>query len=185
MADRATLNIIFIAILGVLLGAAFVTGAFVGFKIRRPPEPTKPQVDTVWLPDTVKLTDSNPIGSVTVPLPIVRPSVPDTAGLAHNLADSANSFAKNAKDTVTVRDSVFVEVPIEEKTYEGEHYRAVIQGYQPKLVSIDLLLPDIVPPEPAFKPGWHFTIGLQMGYGFTPDGWHPYVGVGGTLGWTF
>lgn len=178
-------NIIFMAILGILLGVAFVSGTFVGFKLQRPPEPVKPQVDTVWRHDTVKVVDSKPAGSIIAKLPIVRPARPDTAEHSNSLADSASLFAPDAKDTVTVRDSVLVEVPIEEKAYEGEYYKAVVRGYQPELVNIDIRLPEIVPPEPVFKPGFHFTVGLQGGYGFTPAGWHPYVGVGGTLGWTF
>ncbi len=180
-------KIIFLAILGILLGVAFVSGVFVGFKLQRPPEPVKPQVDTVWLPDTAKLTDSKPVGSVIATLPIARPAEPENEQDTNILANCADTLHNSdpVADTKALPDSAQVVIPIEQRTYEGEHFRAVVQGFQPELVSIDIRLPEIVPPEPVFKPGFHFTVGIQLGYGFTPKGWQPYAGIGGTLGWTF
>ena len=167
-------NIIFLAILGILLGVAFVSGAFVGFKLQRPPEPVKPQVDTVWLPDTAKLTDSKPAGSVVATLPIARP---DTV-----FVPRIDSVTARVDTIIIARDSVAVEVPIEQRTYEGEHYRAVVQGFQPELVSIDIRLPEIAAPK---RKWWSVTVGPQLGYGFTPAGWQPYAGIGVSVGISF
>ena len=150
-----------------------------------------PQIDTVWLwrPDTNKLVETKPAGAVVATLPKARPSGAEIAQNANLLADSAiiwqNEPVDTLQDAASSPDSVAVEIPIEQRTYEGENYRAIVQGWQPELVSIDIRFPQYTPPEPAFKPGWHFTIGLQAGYGFTPAGWQPYAGVGGTLGYTF
>lgn len=162
--------------------AAFFAGRWTAPK----PDVPAPQIDTIWMPDTTKLTDSKPAGSIIVPLPVVRPSMPDTAGFANNLADSANLFAPSAKDTVRVRDTVLVEVPIEEKTYEGENYKAVVKGFQPELVSIDIKMPQCPTSLPAPKrKWWSVTVGPQVGYGFTPAGWQPYAGIGVSVGFTF
>ena len=32
---------------------------------------------------------------------------------------------------------------------------------------------------------WGFGVGVQGGYGFTPKGWQPYVGVGVSFGYSF
>ena len=148
-----------------------------------------PQIDTVWRYDTVRLVDTKPAGTVTAKLPKARPSEAEIAQNDNLLADSVFFMQKEPVDTlqdaVSSPDSVTVEIPIEQRTYEGENYRAIVQGWQPELVSIDIRFPQYTPPEPAFKPGWHFTIGLQAGVGFTPAGWQPYAGVGGTLGYTF
>lgn len=38
----------------------------------------------------------------------------------------------------TIRDTVYVRVPITQRIYEDKRYRAVVQGYQPRLVSLDI-----------------------------------------------
>ena len=38
----------------------------------------------------------------------------------------------------TIRDTVYVKVPITQRIYEDKRYRAVVQGYQPRLVSLDI-----------------------------------------------
>ena len=174
----------------ILVPIAFLAGRWTAPR----PTPPAPQVDTVWVKDTANLVDSKPVGSVIATLPIARPAEPENGNDTNLLAQNANLLANCADtlhnsepvaDTKALPDSAQVVIPIEQRTYEGEYYRAVVQGFQPELVSIDIRLPEIVPPEPVFKPGWHFTIGIQLGYGFTPKGWQPYAGIGGTLGWTF
>lgn len=177
-------NIIFMAILGILLGVAFVSGAFVGFKLRRPPQPVKPQVDTVWLPDTARLTDSKPAGSVVATLPIARPAEPKNEQDTNLLANCADTLHNSdpVADTKALPDSAQVVIPIEQRTYEGEHYRAVVQGFRPELVSIDIRLPEIAAPK---RKWWSVTVGPQVGYGFTPSGWQPYAGIGVSVGISF
>ena len=159
---------------------------------------TKPlQADTVcvWIHDTVKLVETKPAGTVVVKLPVV---VRDTIKTAQNdnlLAESAIFLQKEPLDTAAVsfswshenglpRDSVQVEVPIEQKTYEGENYRAVVQGFRPELVSIDIRQQTVTVTEYKRK-WWSVTIGPQLGYGFTPAGWQPYAGIGITAGISF
>lgn len=38
----------------------------------------------------------------------------------------------------TIRDTAYVRVPITQRIYEDKRYRAVVQGYQPRLVSLDI-----------------------------------------------
>lgn len=140
-----------------------------------------PQIDTVWLwrPDTNKLVETKPAGTVVVKLPVV---VRDTIKIAQN-ANTADHF-RDSTQMVQPRDSVQVEVPIEQKTYEGENYRAVVQGFRPELVSIDIRQQTVTVTEYKRK-WWSVTIGPQLGYGFTPAGWQPYAGIGITAGISF
>lgn len=151
-----------------------------------------PQIDTVWRYDTVRLVDSKPVGAVTAKLPVARPEVARDDNL---LADSAIILQKEPLDTAAVsfswshenglpRDSVQVEVPMERKTYEGENYRAVVQGFRPELVSIDIRQQTVTVTEYKRK-WWSVTIGPQLGYGFTPAGWQPYAGIGASVGISF
>ena len=159
---------------------------------------TKPlQADTVcvWIHDTVKLVETKPAGTVVVKLPVVVRDTIKTAQNDNTLANCDNILSQNDTATdedhfrdstqmVQPRDSVQVEVPIEQRTYEGENYRAVVQGFRPELVSIDIRQQTVTVTEYKRK-WWSVTIGPQLGYGFTPAGWQPYAGIGITAGISF
>ena len=87
-------------------------------------------------------------------------------------------------DTTAVHDSVLVEVPITEKRYEAENYRATVRGFRPELVDIwgrETSTTIRVP----YRKRWNLTVGPQMGIGYTPAGVQPYAGAGVTFGYSF
>lgn len=87
-------------------------------------------------------------------------------------------------DTTAVHDSVLVEVPITEKRYEAENYRATVRGFQPELVDIWVRETSTTIRVP-YRKRWSFTVGPQVGIGYTPAGVQPYAGAGVTFGYSF
>lgn len=88
----------------------------------------------------------------------------------------------------TIREVVEVEIPIEEKEYKSEEYRAVIGGYNPYLKSIEVYpRTQIVNATETItkRKRWGVSLGVQAGYGMTPVGTQPYAGVGVTFGYNF
>lgn len=88
----------------------------------------------------------------------------------------------------TIRDTVRVALPIEERTYSSEDYRAVVEGYKARLKSIEVY------PRTVYvnttqtvreRKRWGVTLGVQGGYGITPQGYQPYAGIGVTFGYSF
>ena len=88
----------------------------------------------------------------------------------------------------TIREVVEVEIPIEAKEYKSEEYYAIVEGYNPRLKSIEVY------PRTAYitttetikdRKCWGVSVGVQGGYGFTPKGWQPYAGVGISFGYNF
>lgn len=88
----------------------------------------------------------------------------------------------------TVRDTMWVNLPIEERIYASDEYRAVIEGFNPRLKSFEVY------PRTAYinttetikeRKRWGVSLGVQGGYGYTPRGWQPYAGVGVSFGYTF
>ena len=78
--------------------------------------------------------------------------------------------------TDTVRDTLYVPVPIERKEYLTDDYHAVISGYRPRLELMEVFRRTrTVTVTPKAK---RWGLGLQAGVGY-PHGW--YVGVG--VGW--
>lgn len=90
------------------------------------------------------------------------------------------------RDTVTIVDTVQVYVPIERVVYSTAQYYAIVEGYQAKLVQLDIYNATKVVRETVTKrKHWGVSVGAQGGYGITPKGMQPYAGVGVTVGYNF
>jgi hypothetical protein len=86
-------------------------------------------------------------------------------------------------DTVRIR----VAAPIERKVYATADYRAVVEGFRPVLTEMELYpattrittLPGgAIERRPPGGSSARWGIGVQAGWGLTPKGAAPYVGVG-------
>lgn len=78
-------------------------------------------------------------------------------------------------DTVKVP----VVVPIERKVYQTDDYRAVIEGYRPELVDMQIFRQTRIITQPPSKPK-RWGVGVQAGYGLVPatGKFEPYIGIG-------
>lgn len=99
----------------------------------------------------------------------------ETAENGNLQSDSVNSMT----DSLTIQmngDSVTVTLPITQKVYSDSTYTAYVSGFDAKLDSISVYSKMITvtrrEPTPAF------TLGVQAGYGITPAGMQPYIGLG-------
>ena len=76
-------------------------------------------------------------------------------------------------DTLRMRDSIYIPVPIERKEYRTKEYRAVVSGWHPRLESMEVYRQtQTIIATPKAK---RWGLGVQAGVGY-PQGW--YVGVG-------
>lgn len=103
--------------------------------------------------------------------------------------DSTSSVTLPPPETLTIverGDSAEVIIPITQKVYETEDYRAYISGYRATMDSIFIRqqTTTIRIREPTKSK--RFSIGLQVGYGMTPKGFQPYAGIGISVNlWSF
>ena len=147
-----------LAIIGIIL--LVILGAALGWWLRgfRPVvvDPVV-QVDTLWVHDTTFFEK---------PVPhIVR--VVDTMLIP-------------VVDTIHTRDSVFIQIPREEKVYQDSTYRAVVSGYRPSLDSISIFQSTAIVEKVVYKDiKKRWGIGVQVGGTYLPKtGFTPYLGVG-------
>jgi len=161
---RSTIILVLAVILAVF--ASFIAGSIVGRKFANTPS-NRPDTVTItkWVHDSIPY----PVDSIVYKTKLVYLPVHDTTAV---------------HDTTMARDSVLVEVPITEKTYEGENYKATVRGFNPELVDMWVKEMETTITVPSRK-RWTFTVGPQVGYGFTPDGWKPYAGAGVSFGYSF
>ena len=75
----------------------------------------------------------------------------------------------------TVRDTLYVPVPIERREYRTDDYRAVISGYRPRLELMEVFRRTRTVTVTQKPKRW--GLGLQVGAGY-PGGWYVGVGVG-------
>lgn len=88
----------------------------------------------------------------------------------------------------TIHDTVYVNLPIEEREYKSRDYRVVIGGFNPYLKSIDVYPQTLyinATESITTRKRWSLMLGVQGGYGITPMGWQPYAGLGVTFGINF
>lgn len=87
-------------------------------------------------------------------------------------------------DTIAQIDTLTVTVPIERKTYKNEDYEAIIEGYKPSLISMDIykkttLIRDTIQINNTITrytpPRWAVSVGVGTGYG--PKGIQTYIGI--------
>lgn len=112
-------------------------------------------VDTFLVRDTIRITEPTPTEEKEVGA--------DTVWLER--AD-------------TIRDTVYVRIPITQRVYENERYKAVVQGYQPRLVSLDIYSDKtyVYSHKTIVKPA-KMAVSLGVYGGLGPRGWDYGVGV--------
>jgi hypothetical protein len=77
----------------------------------------------------------------------------------------------------TVRDSVYIPVPITQKEYKTDDYKLSISGYKPNLDYIEVYRRTEYITKTISPRRW--GIGAIAGYGIGKNGLSPYVGIGG------
>lgn len=143
-------------ILGIVL--VLVLGGVVGYWLRglRPgPEPPEPQIDTLWIHDTLKIVQ--PV--------YVKERVVDTLNILVPIHET---------------DTMLVPVPITQRYYHEKDYDAWVSGYRPSLDSIYVFKEIAIVEIPVVKTvSKRWGIGVQGGVTYLPKtGFTPYVGVG-------
>lgn len=119
--------------------------------------------------DTVRIRDT------------IREPVPQPYAVYRTIRDTVEVPVIIEKDGVvdTVRLPSVLE--IERKEYRSENYYAVVQGFRPELLRLDLY------PEreiiyntevQRIRKNKRFGVGVQVGYGITGNELRPYIGVG-------
>ncbi len=153
------------SIAGLIIG--LLTGFFIGKGVYDKPINAKIERDTVTMWDTIPHW---------YPVPVeVKPQKPQYKWLTK---------VEYSTDTVTMHDSVLVEVPIESKHYHADEYDAYISGFEPSLDSIKVYQRTeyITETVTLSKPPNRLSVGFQAGYGygFKFKGLEPFVGIGVT-----
>ena len=150
--------------------------------------------DTLTVYDTIRVEipapkDEKPLGSVTAKLPVSVPKQTENERKLQEtvqmLRDSLANYGKIVPDHFeelsekVTPDSVSVEIPITQKVYETDCYRAIVSGYKPSLDDIYIYQPTQIVQVKSKPKRW--GVGIQVGYGVTlkqTPQFSPYVGVG-------
>ena len=117
------------------------------------------------------------VDTITIEKPIVRESIVIAKEIVRL------PVVKEINHTDTIIDSVKVEIPITQKVYCDSNYTAWVSGYHPNLDSLKLVNRLVNCNSYSFKSvkSQRLVFGLSAGYGITPKGFQPYLGVGFTF----
>jgi hypothetical protein len=132
-----------------------------------PPEPVI-QRDTVIIRDTIRPEVPKPEVITVVRYDTVRSQAKPVEGVTPDPATVTLT-----EDTIPENDVI---IPITQSTYKSEDYTVVVEGYRPRLVSIELYPKTTTITNTVTRsPRWALTVGPGIGYG--PNGVQPYIGV--------
>ena len=147
-------------LMGVGIAVAILLGFLAGRRCGRnePGETPTPRVDTLFIRDTLKVTE---------PEFITRRVV--------------DSVLVPVTDTLTLRDTLWVILEKEQVTWEDSLARVYASGINPQVDSVihyrkDLIITKEIPVIQVKKTRW--GIGIQAGTTADKNGMIPYVGVG-------
>lgn len=152
-------------LLGILALVAFVLSFGAGYHVgsHRPVEVVRDTVEVVR------------VDTVVVEKPVA---------VYHRIVDTMRVPVRVC-DTITVRDSVYLELPREQAFYQDTAYRAWVSGYRPALDSIEVYQKTkvVTITETVQEPRRRWGFGVTAGYGAAIGADHsvtlsPFVGVG-------
>lgn len=109
---------------------------------------------------------------------IAEPAVVSARPLAPVLAALPIARTDSGADTASRPDTAMVVVRPESREYAGDGYRAWVSGWHPSLDSIAFERTATIERIAVPTPPRRFSIGVQAGYGLTPAGPQPYIGLG-------
>ena len=145
--------------IGVGIAAAILIGFFIGRESCRvsPQEPKTPKVDTLYLRDTIKVTEA--------------------ISVTKRVVDSIYVPA----DTIRMRDTLFVYLEREQVRWEDSLAVVYASGVNPQVDSVihhtqQMIITKEIPVVYTTKTMW--GIGIQAGVGASKDGLTPYIGLG-------
>lgn len=87
-------------------------------------------------------------------------------------------------DTLYTKDSILVEVPIEQRVYADSNYTAFVSGWRPVLDSIRITAPTMVIHETVREKAPRFGWGITAGPSIVYNG-NLHAGIGVTAGITY
>ena len=174
MNDDKTLRIILFGLLIFLVGVIVsgLTGIWIGKKMERENITQHTETTYVTKYDTIPCYFPEPKDSMVVRY------------VTKTLATKPQGIppATEPQDSVP-QDSVTVEIPITQKVYEADSYRAYVSGYEPNLDSIFVrqktVQETITVPFKQKQDRFGFGIGIGAGYGIINK--KPDIFVGGTV----
>lgn len=167
--------------LAIAIVMAVIAGASLSSAYKLANRPINERVGTLIVYDTIREerpveVQRIPVGYEITPVGLVA----DLEQKVSTLVGLVDSMEQNP--TIIVRDSlVYVQIPIEQKVYQGEQYKLGVSGYKPNLDYIEIYQQtQVVQPKPK-----RWSIGVQAGYGMTLQGFSPYLGIGLSYGFMF
>ena len=161
--------------------ACMAAGAYL-HKRQSPPGDNIPgreaiETDTITIYDTIPYIEPAPVHSqqvgskkVTIPTSYIDRGIENLPDIR---ADTAELTSADVE--VTTPDSLTLQLPITQNVYEGEDYKAYVSGVYPSLDSL-FVYPrrEIVTIK---KPPKRWHIGPTVGFGYTPHGFEPFIGI--------
>lgn len=132
----------------IIIGAALALSVLLNVFLLTREQPielmTITESDTIYVHDTVRIDRPVPVWEELMYIDtvwlekVVIDEKDDTMRVSNRLADGHTNGRPKSTIKGFVNDSVPVLIPITERTFKNDHYKAVVSGFDPRLVSLDI-----------------------------------------------
>ena len=151
---------------------------------------SEPEIETILKRDTVwrdtAIYEPQAVETVnTGRVVYIRVPVKSGGGLTGDSPRCATAVSQEGTVPMAQADSIDVPIPIVQKRYEDSLYTAWVSGFEPKLDSLRLHIPEVTNTitKTVYEPTPLLTLGVQVGGGYGLINRKPdiYVGIGGQI----
>lgn len=133
--------------------------------------------DTLVVRDTIRLPVPVPMDKGVVRVETVKPKIkPVDERNSDEGTVIPEETINEPHDAPTASEEGFIEIPVERKEYVTDDYRAVIEGWRPSLVSIEIY-PKTTTITRTIAKKQRFNVVVGPGIGFDGKSIKPYIGV--------
>lgn len=164
-------------VLAILLTALCTAALCWLWSERRGGEGIAQQPDTMRIVtlDTVAAANPEPVDVSVINTRVVR--LPLRISHAKNKVPEDSTLTADVNNSEN--DSADVILSIERKIYQDSTYRAVVSGAFVNLDTLEIYnRHEITTIRHIVTRNKHWGLSVQAGYGYTPDGFKPYLGIG-------
>lgn len=159
-----------IAIVAALIAVMMIVTAFTSYRwgAAATAQHIETETDTIIVVDTI---------------PYYHPVPKDSVVVRYETRILPAVHQQNQEQEISVsQDSAEVSIPITQKVYEADEYKAYVSGYEPSLDSImvypQTALINTIVRENRKPPRWHIGVTGGYCYGLDSRRFEPYIGVG-------
>lgn len=119
-----------------------------------------------WLCREYHFRDATKMSEVVVDTLYLRDTIRIASPVHERVIETRDTLVVQIRDTTRVRDTLYMNLPLEKRVYKRDEFYAEVTGYEPRLTYIEIYSKDkVITKSTTTKPNRHsLSLGIEMNY---------------------